>query len=202
MAHLEIVLATANPHKVSEIEEILRQHAEIDVDLIPRPIEIPEVEETGVTLVENARLKATAVVRATNTMSVADDTGLFVLALGGAPGVHSARYAGVGATDTENVAKLLVAMSGVTDRRAVFETVALAMLPDGTEFLATGELKGTIATAARGGSGFGYDPVFVPDEMPGCTLAELTSDEKHRLSHRGRAFRALGAIIADAHLAQ
>lgn len=194
---LEIVLATANSHKMSEIEEILGQQAELDLVLIARPSDIADVEETGETLVENARLKATTIARATDTMSVADDTGLFVAALDGAPGVHSARYAGVDANDKDNIEKLLVAMVDVTDRSATFQTVALAMTPDGQEFSATGELHGTIATAARGAHGFGYDPVFIPDEIPERTLAELETQEKHALSHRGRAFRALGAMIAE-----
>ena len=200
-APLKIVLATANPHKVSEIEEILGQQTELDLVLIPRPSDIPEVGETGETLVENARLKAAAITRATNTSSVADDTGLFVLALDGAPGVHSARYAGEDAIDKDNVEKLLVAMANVTDRRATFQTVALAMMSDGREFHATGEVRGTIATAARGTNGFGYDPVFIPDEIPERTYAELETHEKHLISHRGRAFRALVGMIATQQLA-
>ena len=200
-ARLKIVLATANSHKVSEIKEILGQQTELDLVLIPRPGDIPEVEETGETLVENARLKALAILRATNTSSVADDTGLFVLALDGAPGVHSARYAGEDATDRDNVEKLLVAMANVTDRRATFQTVALALMSDGREFYATGEVYGTIATTARGTNGFGYDPVFIPDEIPERTYAELETGEKHLISHRGRAFRALAGMIATPQLA-
>ena len=201
-APLKIVLATANPHKVSEIEEILGQQTELDLVLIPRPSDIPEVEETGETLVENARLKATAITRTTNTSSIADDSGLFVVALDGAPGVHSARYAGEDAIDKDNVEKLLVAMANVTDRRATFQTVALVMMSDGREFCATGAVRGTIATAARGTNGFGYDPVFIPDEIPERTYAELETHEKHLISHRGRAFRALAGMIATQQLAE
>ena len=200
-APLEIVIATANSYKRSEIVAILGREAGLFLNLIERPDGIGDVEETGESLVENARLKAAAITLATNKMSVADDTGLFVLALDGAPGVHSARYAGEDATDQDNVAKLLAAMADITDRRAIFQTVALAMTPDGEEHYATGEVRGTIAIAARGDHGFGYDPVFIADEVPERTFAELEIDEKHALSHRGRAFRALGAMIAKQQLA-
>jgi len=196
----DIVLATANPYKAAEIGEIFGHFIGLDLNLLARPVEIPEVEETGTTLVENARLKAAAITRATKKMSVADDTGLFVDALDGAPGVHSARYAGDGATDRDNVERLLVEMDGVENRRATFRTVALAISADGGELVAMGEVHGTIAVAARGNHGFGYDPVFIPDELAGQTFAELETDEKHTLSHRGRAFRALAAMILQERL--
>jgi XTP/dITP diphosphohydrolase len=183
------VLASANPDKVKEIEEILGSA----VTLRPRPAWVGEVEETGETLVENARLKARALLDATGEAAVADDTGLEVEALDGAPGVLSARYSGEGATYADNVAKLLTAMASVDGRRARFRTVAVAAWPDDREVVCEGVVEGTIATEARGGSGFGYDPVFVPSEGDGRTFAEMTSDEKHRISHRGRAFRALAA---------
>lgn len=194
---LEVVLATSNAHKVSEIEEILGHSPARNLVLIRRPDGVADVEESGETLLENARLKAEAIVRATHTMSVADDTGLFVEALDGAPGVRSARYAREGASDEENVAKLLLAMTDVDDRGATFQTVAIAMTPDGEAFHASGEVRGTIATAARGSNGFGYDSVFIPDEAPERTFAELEAHEKHALSHRGRAFRALAEMIAE-----
>ena len=130
---------------------------------------------------------------AEGTAAVADDTGLAVDALGGAPGVHSARYAGDDATYADNVEKLLGALAGVEApaRTARFSTVALAHWPDGREVAAIGEVEGVIATEARGAAGFGYDPLFVPIEGDGRTFAEMSAEEKHRVSHRGRAFRTL-----------
>ncbi len=189
-----LVLASANRDKAAEITAILSA-AVPGLEIVPRPPEVPDVDETGDTLLDNARLKARALVAATGLAAVADDTGLEVTALGGAPGVYSARYAGEGATYADNVAKLLGALQGVGDRRARFRTVALAAYPDGTEQWAEGVVDGTIAETARGEAGFGYDPVFIPDEGAGRTFAEMTPEEKHRVSHRGRAFRALGALL-------
>ena len=186
---IEFVLATANPDKAREIEAILGN----SVRLLPRPPGIPDVEETGQTLEENALIKARALVLATGLPAIADDTGLEVEDLAGAPGVRSARYAGEGATYEQNVEKLLRELSAVAEpRRARFRTVAAACWPDGLEIVAEGWVDGAIGTARRGGSGFGYDPVFVPAAGDGRTFAEMTPDEKNRLSHRGRAFRALG----------
>ena len=192
---LTFVLATANPDKAAEIVAIL---AGAGVGSVPRPAGVPDVDETGDTLVDNARLKAVALAEATGRPAVADDTGLAVDALGGAPGVWSARFAGEDATYADNVAKLLAELGGVDyDRRtARFETVALARFPDGTEVYAVGAVEGRIATEPRGSGGFGYDPLFVPDEGDGRTFAEMTPAEKHALSHRGRAFRALAAELA------
>lgn len=187
---MRLVLASANPDKATEIAAILVGH-----ELLPRPAHVPDVEETGTTLEENARLKAVALVDATGEAAVADDTGLEVAALDGAPGVYSARYAGEDATYADNVAKLLAALDGVADRRARFRTVALARFPDGTERLAEGIVDGVIAMEARGDAGFGYDPIFVPDGGGGRTFAEMSADEKHAVSHRGRAFRALDALL-------
>jgi XTP/dITP diphosphohydrolase len=194
---VRLVLASANPDKAAEISAILAA-AVADLDLAPRPAGLPDVDETGTTLVENARLKAAAVAAATGEAAVADDTGLLVDALGGAPGVWSARFAGEGATYADNVAKLLKELAGVApDRRtARFATVALVRWPDGREVAATGSVEGVITTAVRGDGGFGYDPVFVPAEGDGRTFAELAAEEKHALSHRGRAFRALAAELA------
>lgn len=187
---MRLVLASANPDKVREIAEILAGH-----DLLPRPEHVGDVDETGATLEDNARLKAVALVEATGEAAVADDTGLEVAALDGAPGVWSARYAGEDATYADNVAKLVAALDGVADRRARFRTVALARFPDGSELVAEGVVDGTIAVAPRGEAGFGYDPLFVPDEGDGRTFAEMTAAEKHAVSHRGRAFRALDAML-------
>lgn len=189
---MRLVLASANPDKAAEIAAILVAH-----DLVPRPTGVPDVDETGSTLVENARLKAVALVEATGDAAVADDTGLEVDALGGAPGVHSARYAGEGATYLDNVAKLVAALEGRSDRRARFRTVALARFPDGSEVVAEGVVAGTIAPVPRGDGGFGYDPVFVPEGGGGRTFAEMSPDEKHAISHRGRAFRALDALLRE-----
>lgn len=192
------VLATANPDKAGEIAEILGSA----VELLPRPPEVADVEETGATLTENARLKAWALVEATGRAAIADDTGLEVDALGGAPGVYSGRFAGDGATYADNVAKLLAALAGEkgpTGRRARFRTVALAAWPDGREIVVEGVVNGAIAEVAKGAGGFGYDPVFVPDEGDGRTFAELADESpaaKHALSHRGRAFVALAVRLA------
>ena len=195
---LRLVLATANPDKVAEISSILAAAA--GVELVARPAGVGEVEETGATLLENARLKARALVEATGEAAVADDTGLEVDALGGEPGVYSARYAGEGATYADNVQKLVGELRalGVAagERRARFTTVALVAFPDGSELAAEGTVEGRISEEARGDAGFGYDPVFVPDGGDGRTFAEMTADEKHATSHRGRAFRALAEGLA------
>jgi XTP/dITP diphosphohydrolase len=188
------VLATANPDKAREIREILGPQ----VELLARPADVPDVDETGETLAENALLKAVALVQATGRPALADDTGLEVDALAGAPGVRSARYAGDHATSAQNVAKLLAALQdveGTEHRRARFKTVAVAYWPDGTEIACEGIVEGWIAPSPRGGAGFGYDPVFVPEEGDGRTFAEMGAGDKHRLSHRGRAFRALSARL-------
>ncbi len=164
--------------------------------LEPRPPSVPEIVEDGETLVDNARLKARALSHATRRPAVADDTGLEVAALGGAPGVYSARFAGHHATYADNVRKLLVELeragaASADQRSATFRTVALIAYPDGSEQWAEGTVDGTIAMEPAGTSGFGYDPVFVPDGAGGRTFAEMTVAEKHQVSHRGRAFRAL-----------
>jgi XTP/dITP diphosphohydrolase len=198
-APLRLVLASANPDKVTEIAAVLG--GALDVDLVPRPPEVPDVVEDGATLLDNARLKAEALVAATGLPAVADDTGLEVDALGGAPGVYSARYAGEDVTYADNVAKLLSELDGLPDgggeRTARFRTVALVAFPDGSELWAEGAVDGTIARRAQGSAGFGYDPVFVPAEGGGATFADMTPEAKHAISHRGRAFRALAAALAD-----
>lgn len=186
------VLATANPDKAREIADVLEEAAP-GLELVPRPPEVPDVDEVGDTLEDNARIKAVALCAATDLPAVADDTGLHVDALDGEPGVHSARYAGDDATYADNVAKLLAALDALPleQRGARFATVAVARWPDGLEIAALGEVEGVITTTARGERGFGYDPVFVPLEGDGRTFAEMTADEKHTLSHRARAFRTL-----------
>lgn len=195
MSRLRVVLATANPDKAREIAEILGPA----VELLPRPPEVPEVAETATTLLGNARLKARALAAATGLPALADDTGLEVDALGGAPGVWSSRYAGEGATYADNVERLLREMAGVPGARrtARFRTVAVIAFPDGGEVVGEGVVEGRITEAPRGAGGFGYDPVFVPDEDPaGRTFAEMPPADKHAVSHRGRALRALAAALA------
>jgi XTP/dITP diphosphohydrolase len=187
---MRLVLASANPDKAREIAQILR-----GFELVAPPSHLGPVEETGQTLEENARLKARAVVDATGQAALADDTGLEVAALGGAPGVRSARYAGPGASYADNVAKLLAALDGVENRRARFRTVAVACFPDRPEVVAEGSVDGHITTEARGEAGFGYDPVFVPVSGDGRTFAEMSAAEKNSLSHRSLAFRALAARL-------
>jgi XTP/dITP diphosphohydrolase len=192
MSTLHFVLATANADKAREIVEVLSAAGD-GIEIEPRDPSLPDVEETGATLEENARIKAQAICDATNRPAIADDTGLEVDALGGAPGVHSARFAGEGATYADNVEELLRRLVGIegSARTARFATVAIARWPDGREVAAIGTVEGTIASSPRGEGGFGYDSVFVPDECDGRTFAELSAREKHAVSHRGRAFRTL-----------
>ena len=196
----QLILATANPDKAAEITTILEQVP--GLVLLPRPSSVPDVDETGATLVDNARLKARALVDATVTPSVADDTGLEVEALGGAPGVYSARFAGEHATYADNVAKLLDELARLgadaPERRvAWFRCVAMVAYPDGSDIWAEGDVAGVIAPTAVGESGFGYDPVFAPVGHRGRTFAQMSAAEKHRISHRGRAFRALAHLLGS-----
>jgi XTP/dITP diphosphohydrolase len=188
--------ASANPDKVAEMSAVL---SAAGIELRPRPPVVAEVDETGDTLEANARLKAAAVAEATGVAAIADDTGLCVDALGGAPGVRSGRYAGEHASYADNVSRLLEALSGVPaeDRTARFRTVAVARWPDGREVMAEGIVEGVIATEAKGEAGFGYDPVFVPVEGEGRSFAQMAPEEKHRLSHRGRALRALAEALRN-----
>jgi XTP/dITP diphosphohydrolase len=198
VAGIELVVASANPDKAAEIAAILGSVP--GLRLHPRPADVPDVEETGATLVENARLKAVALMEATGMAAVSDDTGLEIDALGGAPGVYSARYSGEHATYAENVSKVLAELDRVgatspAQRAATFRSVAFVAYPDGGEMWAEGTVAGVIAPRAVGGAGFGYDPVFVPDDCGGRTFAQMEAEEKHRVSHRGRAFRALAELL-------
>jgi XTP/dITP diphosphohydrolase len=188
---ITLVCASANPDKVAEIQAILGAA----VDLRPRPPEVPDVVEDAATLEGNARLKAVAIATAAGLPAVADDTGLEVAALGGAPGVHTARFAGERATYADNRAMLLAALAGRTDRAARFRTVAMVVWPDGRELAAEGVCDGTIPEDERGSRGFGYDAVFRPDDGDGRTFAEMSEDEKAAVSHRGRAFRGLLSVL-------
>ena len=189
---LRVVCASANPHKVAEISELMSGV----VDLQPRPTEIDDVIEDADTLVGNARLKALAVCLATALPALADDTGLEVDALNGAPGVLTARFAGANATDAENRAKML---SELTDkpRTARFRTVVLLRFADGREIIAQGVCEGSIAASQRGERGFGYDSIFIPSLGDGRTFAQMSIEEKHLLSHRGLAMRALARSLED-----
>ena len=189
-----LVTATANPNKVAEISAILGDA----VELLPRPDHVGDVVEDADTLEGNARLKAVAICDATGHASVADDTGLEVDALAGAPGVHSARYAGADGDAAANLAKLLREMDGVpaAERTARFRTVALIRRPDGSEVVTHGVVEGVIIDEPRGVGGFGYDPVFVPVDGDGSTFAEMTEEAENAISHRGRAFRALRDALA------
>jgi XTP/dITP diphosphohydrolase len=194
---VRFVLATANPGKAREIDAILAG-AGLPLELAPRPAAVAPVDEPGATVEANARHKARAVRDATGAAAIADDTGLEVDALGGAPGVRSARFAGPEATDEDNVRLLLERLRGVPleRRRARFVTVAVASFPDGRELAAIGTADGTIASERRGHSGFGYDSVFIADAGDGRTFAELTPSEKDACSHRGAAFRTLAEGLA------
>ena len=184
---LQVVCASANPDKVAEIQQLL----DGVVTLLPRPVDVPDVVEDADTLAGNARLKAAAIVAATGLPAVADDTGLFVDALDGRPGVHTARYAGEGCSSADNRAKMLDELNGAHQRGARFITVAMVMWPDGTELAVEGVCRGHIAPSERGDVGFGYDAIFAPDEADGLTFAEMASTAKNVISHRGRAFTAL-----------
>lgn len=201
MKNLEIHCASANPDKVREIEELFREHLGDTVSLLPRPAHVPDVEENAETLLGNARLKARAIMEATGKPAVADDTGLFVEALPGELGVRTARYASdrpEHATDPygANRRKLLESLESrecltPESRRARFVTVAVVMWPGGRELSVEGECRGVIASSERGEHGFGFDPLFVPEEHPDLTFAELGDTVKNRISHRARAFQAL-----------
>lgn len=191
----QLVCASANPDKVAEIALVLDGL----VDLLPRPAGLADVVEDAPDLEGNARLKAAAVCAAAGAAAVSDDTGLEVDALDGAPGVHSARYAGDDASYDDNVQKLLDALDRVgattrAQRTARFRTVVMVVWPDGSELSVEGVVEGVIAPERRGSGGFGYDPVFVPIEGDGRSFAEM-GDEKHEISHRGRAFRALAEAL-------
>lgn len=184
------IIATHNVKKLAELERILTPLG-ISVQTASQAgFTLPEVDETGTTFAENARLKAESAMRATGRPAVADDSGLVVDALGGAPGVYSARYAGPDASDRDRYEKLLRELADVPDdrRTARFVSAVCCVFPDGTSIDVTGACEGRIARAPRGDGGFGYDPVFLVGDR---SYAELTAAEKDEISHRGRALRAL-----------
>lgn len=192
-----IVLASNNPGKVREIGQML---AEFDMEVLPQSdFNVSEAEETGLTFVENAILKARNAAQQSGLPAIADDSGLEVDALNGAPGIYSARYAGEGASDLQNLMKLLDDLKDVpeAERSARFQCLMVYMrhANDPTPLICQGTWEGVITFAPSGEHGFGYDPVFyVPDQQ--CTSAELPPDTKNKLSHRGQALRALVAALS------
>lgn len=190
-----LVVATRNAHKLAELGEILGAF-----ELVPLADEVELPPETGETFAANALVKARAARDATGADAIADDSGIAAAALGGAPGVRSARFAGENATDEENL-DLLLERIGPGDDRSVAYVCAMAYAgADGTEIIEEGRCEGTLVAEPRGLGGFGYDPAFLPlDTGPGDerTMAELSPGEKHAISHRGRAARALAARLRD-----
>ncbi len=182
-----LVVASSNQGKITELVALLGDRFAVE----PRPPGLAETVEDGDTLEANAIKKAVEVRDHSGATALADDTGLFVTALDGRPGVRTARYAGEHAESADNLAKLLSELQGVDDRRAEFRTVIAVAPTDGDVLVASGVVEGRIAQNLSGGDGFGYDPVFIPIEGDGRTFAEMSSDEKNSISHRGRALRAM-----------
>ena len=205
-----VVLASANPKKVAELSATflglgITAPDGSPVELLPRPDSVADVIEDADSFVGNARLKATALALATAEVAIADDSGLTVDALAGAPGVYSARYAGDGASDDANLQKLLSELdllAGMADpahtvsRAVQFRCAIVLRWPDGFELCAQGSVAGRICEQPAGSAGFGYDPVFVPDLGDGRTFAQMSPEEKQSISHRGEALRNLAAQLA------
>jgi XTP/dITP diphosphohydrolase len=191
---LRIVMASRNQHKVRELARVLAPHT---LEPLPEAVELPP--EDGETFTANALIKARAAAAATGAAALADDSGIVVAALDGAPGVRSARYAGPSATDEQNLQKLVDEMAGAEDRRAAYVCVLALVEPDGLERLFEGRCEGRLAAVPRGSGGFGYDPAFVPDDLDGDerTMAEVSAAEKDAISHRGRAARSLAAALRE-----
>ena len=195
-----VVVATGNAHKLVEIEDILgRALPDVRFVALGQLGDFEDPEENGATFAENALIKARAAVQETGLTAVADDSGLVVDALGGEPGVFSARYAGVHGDDAANNAKLLDRLAGVSegDRAARFMSVVALVYPDGRELIGTGACEGVIGFEGRGDHGFGYDPLFLPDDTPGKTMAELEPEEKNAISHRFHALVDLCGKLGD-----
>ena len=194
-----LILATRNAGKVNELHAILADagltYELVGADAYP---DIPDVKETGVTFAENALLKAHALAQATGLPAVADDSGLCVDVLNGAPGIFSARWSGTHGDDKANLDLLLAQLSDIADehRGAHFACAAALALPDGTERVVEGRLTGVLRFAPTGTNGFGYDPILQPEGMT-VTCAELTPAEKNAISHRGKAFRALVPVVRE-----
>jgi XTP/dITP diphosphohydrolase len=195
---VQLVLATRNDHKLRELSELMRP---LELEPLPEGLTLPP--ETGTTFADNALAKARAAAAATGRPAVADDSGIEAAALRGAPGVWSARYAGDGATDEENLTKLLSEVPVDGDRRVAYVCALAYVEPGGREEIVHGRCEGQLAHQPRGEGGFGYDPAFVPDDYPGDerTMAELTPEEKDAISHRGRAARRLKLTLLQAEQA-
>lgn len=190
---MKLAIATNNQHKLKEIRAILGDSFEELLSLKDLGIDV-DVEETGTTLEENALIKARTILALSGIATLADDTGLMVDALNGAPGVYSARYAGEEHNDAKNRALLLKNLDGVKDRSAHFATVIALCYPDGKTLTASGRVNGEILLSERGTEGFGYDSLFFSTEL-GKTFAEATQAEKNSVSHRGRALRAMLELV-------
>lgn len=186
---MQVIAATKNKGKIAEISEILKPLGFEVVSQGDAGIDV-EVFETGKTFMENARIKAQAVALLCDDAVLADDSGLCVDALGGAPGIYSARYAGENASDEEKIAKLLGELADKTDRTAKFVTAVVFLYPDGREVSATGEVCGRITAEVHGDGGFGYDPIFYSNELK-KTFGEASAEEKNAISHRAKALSAL-----------
>jgi XTP/dITP diphosphohydrolase len=189
---MRIVCASANPHKVEELARLLPSW----VELVPRPSDIGDIDEDAPTLEGNAIIKAVEIANHASEWAIADDTGLEVDSLNGAPGVRSARFAGEQATDAENRALLIAKLDGTTNRSARFRTVVALVSSKGDIHFVGGECAGTIAESERGDSGFGYDSLFIPADGDGRTFAEMTGPEKDAVSHRGRALIQVPELLA------
>jgi XTP/dITP diphosphohydrolase len=191
---VRFVLATRNAHKLRELAAVLVSH---DLEPLPDDVELPP--ESGSTFAENALIKARAAAEATGRPALADDSGIEVEALGGAPGIYSARYAGERATDEQNLAKLLDQVRGSDDRGAAYVCALALVDPGGGQEVFEGRCQGTLIETPRGTGGFGYDPAFLPDDRPPGderTMAELPPHEKDAISHRGRAARAFAEWLS------
>lgn len=197
MAEFQLVCASANPDKVAEMAAIL----DGVVQLLPRPADVPDVAEDADTLIGNARLKAATICAATGLPAVSDDTGLFVDALGGAPGVYAARFAGEDATYADNRSKLLRELGSTNERGAQFVSAVMVVWPDGRELAVEGVCEGSIAHTELGDRGFGYDSVFIPDDGDGRSFAQMSDGEKNRISHRARSLAALLVALQSSPLA-
>ena len=184
---MRLVLASRNEHKLRELRPLLAPH-----ELVPLPAEVELPPETGESFEENALAKAVTAANATGMAAVADDSGIAAAALGGAPGIRSARFAGEGASDEENLEKLLREVPADGDRRVAYVCALAYAEPDGDPHVVEARCEGVLAEEPRGTGGFGYDPAFVPADLEdGRTMAELAPEEKDAISHRGRAARAL-----------
>jgi XTP/dITP diphosphohydrolase len=194
MGRRTLVVATRNEHKLRELGEIVTG---VELEPLPPDVELPP--EDGASFAQNALIKAREARRATGMTAIADDSGIEARALGGAPGVRSARFAGPEATDEQNLSKLLRELDRGDDRAVAYVCVIAHVDEDGDEALFEGRCEGTLAREPRGSGGFGYDPAFVPDDTgpdDDRTMAELSAEEKHAISHRGRAARRLAEYLS------